>query len=133
MKEIDIGDICLIGGHDTGWGSGSFVNRIPCGGWDRSQLHENFQAVFANEPADAQYEGYACAECYYANCDWCVDERNGKTIDITDYIDVRVDLCPEHVGTYYCKHCNAPVDAWYEYELDGDEFVHVGCPELARA
>jgi len=44
MTVKDMGNLCLECRKDTSWGSGRFVNRIPCG--------------------RETEEGYLCEECY---------------------------------------------------------------------
>lgn len=49
---IDVGDACVSCGHDTKFGSGRFVNRIPAD--------------------DGEKTGFMCAECQCIECDRCL-------------------------------------------------------------
>jgi len=50
MKTINMGNNCVSCGHDTSFGSGRFVNRIP--------------ASVSSGIDEEEREGYMCQQCY---------------------------------------------------------------------
>tara|TARA_R100000664_G_scaffold2086_7_gene5361 strand:- start:120 stop:902 length:783 start_codon:yes stop_codon:yes gene_type:complete len=64
-RIIDIGSLCVYCGHDTAFGSGRFVNRIPA--------------------STDECAGYACADCMSFECDRC-GELIGMDEDIAPWM-----------------------------------------------
>lgn len=101
-QPMDIGDLCVFCGHDTSFGSGRFVNRIP--------------AV-----TDA-CEGYACPDCMSRECDRC-DEMISVDEDFTPYVVYGLATDRFDDGAY-CVHeeCLTPKEReLYEKRVEENE------------
>lgn len=75
METIDVGQRCCFCGEDTSFGSGKFVNRIPCS-------TDTETDVFAEGQLR---HGYQCAECQMIDCFRCGElTLEYEIFDITD-------------------------------------------------
>ena len=69
----DIGDYCVDCLQSTAFGSGRFVNRLPC---DRD--------VYDGDKYIGNRDGWLCSDCNWFECDRC-DEKIYNDEDCTPY------------------------------------------------
>lgn len=67
MAVYDAGDLCVMCGEDTSWGSGRFVNRIASNVMAEDSAFAEDAAAVGAELVD----GFTCAECFAEECDAC--------------------------------------------------------------
>lgn len=98
MSLLSVG-ICLWCGVDTTWGSGNFVNRIPADQW--VALSES------SEIADAEIDGWMCAQCL--NCHVCgaCSNREGCVECGTNRSEHDAED-DDHEFVKYCEHEKSP-------------------------
>lgn len=80
----DVGDACVSCGHDTKFGSGRFVNRIPAD--------------------DGEKIGFMCAECQSIECDRC----HQPTLEYHSLDEA------EDGAVFVCGDCLKPEEADFE-------------------
>tara|TARA_Y100001938_G_C7775483_1_gene275353 strand:- start:218 stop:505 length:288 start_codon:yes stop_codon:yes gene_type:complete len=85
---LDLENLCTICAKDTSFGSGLFVNRIPC--------NTDSELLLGGKNIHVTVEGYKCYDCQLTECDIC-DTKTEGTID-NAYGQILCDECATKRG-----------------------------------
>ena len=115
-KELNVEDMCIYCGNDTGFGNGSFVNRIGATRsitdfsadlLDGTVKPDNMSKLKGINMTDYDtVDGWMCDECQYMECAKC----DGKVYPDDEVKD-------EEYGETYHREC-LPFDKWSEEDKE---------------